>query len=252
MGTSQTTTTQKSRYLEGASGREFKTRHHRRNSLHFKDRRSLAHDAQRLASLENLLSLLPIVVETRLLETDSRHDSRSGTNGSWKKKAPTAAILDSQSVRTASQPGLRGFDAGKKITGRKRHVLVDTLGYILGLNVTPANVQDRDGARMLLNNVLSVAFGWIKLIWADGGYSGQLVEEVSSIPRHRKVRLEIVKRSDNTKGFKVLPKRWIVERTFGWLIQSRRLVRDYEVNISHSEAMIYISMTKRMLNRIAC
>ena len=177
-----------------------------------------------------------------------------GNGRAWplEKKAPTAAILDSQSVRTASQPGLRGFDAGKKITGRKRHILVDTLGFLLGLKVTQADVQDRDGARLLLWSVLSVAFGWIKLIWADGGYSGQLVDEVASLPRHRNVKLEIVKRSDSGKGFKVLPKRWIVERTFGWLIQSRRLVRDYEVKISHSESMIYLSMTKRMLNRIAC
>ena len=96
-----------------------------------------------------------------------------------------------------------------------------------------------------------MAFGWLKLIWADGGYSGKLVREVEEIPRHRRVKLEIVKRSDDIKGFKVLPKRWIVERTFGWLIQSRRLVRDYEVKIEHAEAMIYLSMSKRMLERIA-
>ena len=167
-----------------------------------------------------------------------------------KKKAPTAAIIDSQSVRTASQPGVRGFDAGKKITGRKRHVLVDTLGNILALKVTTADVQDRDGARLLLN-VLAIAFGWLKVIWADGGYSGALVEHVASIRRHRRVNLEIVKRSDDIKGFKVLPKRWIVERTFGWLIQSRRLVRDYEVKIEHSESMIYLSMSKRMLSKLA-
>jgi len=129
--------------------------------------------------------------------------------------------------------------------------MVDTLGYLLGLKVTTADVQDRDGARMLLSGILSVAFGWIKLIWADGGYSGKLVDEVAAIPRHRKVKLEIVKRSDKVKGFTILPKRWIVERTFGWLIQSRRLIRDYESTIAHSESMIYISMTKRMLARIA-
>ncbi len=104
---------------------------------------------------------------------------------------------------------------------------------------------------MLLVGVLSMAFGWIKLIWADGGYSGKLIEDVATIERHRKVKLVIVKRSDSINGFTVLPKRWIVERTFGWLIQSRRLVRDYEVNINHSESMIYISMTKRMLARLA-
>ena len=166
------------------------------------------------------------------------------------KKAPTAAIIDSQSVRTASQSGVRGYDAGKKITGRKRHVLVDTQGNILVLKVTTADVQDRDGAKLLLN-VLTMAFGWLMLIWADGGYVGKLIEHVAEIPRHRRVKLEIVKRSDDVKGFKVVPKRWIVERTFGWLIQSRRLIRDYEVKIEHSEAMIYLSMSKRMLARIA-
>jgi transposase len=125
------------------------------------------------------------------------------------------------------------------------------LGFLLALKVTTADVQDRDGARMLLVGVLSMAFGWIKLIWADGGYSGKLIEDVATIERHRKVKLVIVKRSDSINGFTVLPKRWIVERTFGWLIQSRRLVRDYEVNINHSESMIYISMTKRMLARLA-
>ena len=128
--------------------------------------------------------------------------------------------------------------------------MVDTQGNILALKVTTADVQDRDGAQMLFN-VLSVAFGWLKLIWADGGYAGKLVEHVAAIPRHRRVRLEIVKRSDDIKGFKVLPKRWIVERTFGWLIQSRRLIRDHEVRIEHSEAMIYLSMSKRMLARMA-
>lgn len=184
------------------------------------------------------------------LGADSPRHPGHGPPRSWKKKAPTAAIIDSQSVRTASQSGVRGYDAGKKITGRKRHVLVDTLGNILALKVTTADVQDRDGAKLLLN-VLTVAFGWLMLIWADGGYSGKLIEHVAQLPRHRRVKLEIVKRSDDVKGFKVVPKRWIVERTFGWLIQSRRLVRDYEVKIEHSEAMIYLSMSKRMLARIA-
>lgn len=167
------------------------------------------------------------------------------------KKAPTAAIIDSQSIRTASQPGVRGFDAGKKITGRKRHVLADTRGNLPGLHVTAADVQDRDGAQSLLSRLLETSCGWLKLIWADGGHSGKLAEEIAQISRHRKVKLEIVKRSDEMKGFKVLPKRWIVERTFGWLIQSRRLIRDYEVKIEHSEAMICLSMAKRMLTKIA-
>lgn len=116
--------------------------------------------------------------------------------------------------------------------------------------MTPADVQDRDGARLLMT-ILTTVYGWLKLIWADGGYAGQLVVEVARLKRHRQIDLEIVKRSDDVKGFKVLPKRWIVERTFGWLIQSRRLIRDHEVKIEHSEALIYLSMTKRMLARIA-
>ena len=183
-----------------------------------------------------------------ILGTDSPRHPGHGTPRNWKQKTPTAATIDSQSVRTASQSGVRGYDAGKKITGRKRHVLVDTLGNILALKVTTADVQDRDGAKLLLN-VLTMAFGWLMLIWADGGYAGKLIEHVAAIPRHRRVKLEIVKRSDDVKGFKVVPKRWIVERTFGWLIQSRRLIRDHEVKIEHSEAMIYLSMSKRMLAR---
>jgi transposase len=125
------------------------------------------------------------------------------------------------------------------------------MGFLLGLLVTDASVQDRDGGRLLLESLLARAFGWLKLIWADGGYAGRLVEQIAAIPRHRKVRIEIVKRSDAVKGFKVLPKRWIVERTFGWLIRNRRLVRDYEAHIMHSESMIYISMARLMLARIA-
>lgn len=130
-------------------------------------------------------------------------------------------------------------------------MLVDTLGFILLLHVTSADVQDRDGARLLLLEKLKKTFGWLKVIWADGGYTGKLVGEIAAIIRHRRLKLEIIKRSDNVKGFKILPKRWIVERTFGWLIQSRRLVRDYEVLTLHSESMIYLSMSKIMLRRIA-
>jgi len=175
----------------------------------------VAHDPQRYATLENGLSLLPTVGETRCLAQvyDALRDLARSQTG---KKAPTAAILDSQSVRTASQPGIRGYDTGKKVVGRKRHVLVDTNGFLLGISATEVSVQDRDRARDLLGRVLVGGFGWLKRIWADGGYAGQLVGDVASLPRHRKLELEIVKRSDTVKGFKVLPKRWIVERTFGW------------------------------------
>lgn len=168
---------------------------------------------------------------------------------SKRRTNPSAAILDSQSVKIADQPGERGFDAGKKIAGRKRHLLVDTLGLILAVVVTPASVQDRDGARILLC-FLQNCFSSLKIIWADGGYAGQLVNWLWQLRSQRKIRLEIVNRSKNQIGFKILPKRWIIERTFAWLMKSRRLRCDYEQLIACSEAMIHISMIRLMLRRL--
>ena len=125
---------------------------------------------------------------------------------------------------------------------------MDTLGLILLAQVQSANQQDRDGAKSLLVE-LEKRYGWIKLIWADGGYAGKLVQWVWSLARHRKIRLQIVKRSDDQKGFKILPKRWIVERTFGWLAKSRRMSKDYETSTESSLAMIHITMIRLMLAR---
>ena len=164
--------------------------------------------------------------------------------------APTAAIIDSQSVKTPDQAGKRGYDAGKKIKGRKRHLAVDTLGLILSLVITSAAVQDRDAAKSLIKGLVE-RFGRLQIIWADGGYLGALVGWVKQLRPFGKLRLEIIRRCDQVKGFKVLPKRWIVERTFGWFFKSRRLCRDYEVRLDHSEAMIRICMIRLMLKRLA-
>lgn len=167
-----------------------------------------------------------------------------------RKVAPTAAIVDSQSVKTPDQAGERGYDAGKKIKGRKRHLAVDSLGLILGLLITSAAVQDRDAAKPLLRELVRL-FGRLQIIWADGGYLGKLVWWVKQLRPYGKLHLEIVRRCDRVKGFKVLPKRWIVERTFGWFYKSRRLCRDYEVRLDHSEAMIRICMIRIMVRRLA-
>lgn len=133
------------------------------------------------------------------------------------------------------------------MNGRKRHLVVEALGLILAVVVHPANIQDRDGAKLVLKKLL----GWfprLQLIWADGGYAGQLVDWTASVGQWV---LEIVKRSDDLKGFVVLPRRWIVERTFGWLGRYRRLSKDYEELPDTSENLILLAMTNLMLRRLA-
>ena len=162
---------------------------------------------------------------------------------------PTAAILDSQSVKPAAQAGERGYDAGKKSKGRKRPLLVDTLGLILQVVVTPASVQDREGARAVLA-LLAHWFSRRRVVWGDGGDAGSLVEWLWQVRTQRKIRLEIVKRHKQPRGFVVLPKRWIVERTLGWLMKNRRRRCDDEQLMETSEAMIRIAMIRLMLRRL--
>ena len=163
-------------------------------------------------------------------------------------KHPTAGCLDSQSVKCTAVAGVRGYDSAKNVTGRKRHLLVDTLGLLLVVVVTTACVQERDGAKLLFQR-LTGACKKLRRIWVDGGYRGPTLRDW--VAQHCRFCLEVVLRTDDQKRFVVLPRRWVVERTFAWLNHHRRLSKDYERLPATSEALIYIAMIRLMLRRLA-
>lgn len=177
----------------------------------------------------------------RLREAVRRAESRS--------PEPSAAIVDSQSVKADATVILasRGYDAGKKINGRKRHLLTDALGLLLAVLVTPASTTDRDAARILLP-AAKKRLPRLSRVWADGGYRGHPQDWAA---QHLGLVLDVVRRSDDVSGFPVLPRRWVVERSFAWFLRSRRLVRDYERRTDTSEAVILWSMTMLMSRRLA-
>lgn len=163
---------------------------------------------------------------------------------------PSAAVIDAQTVLTAEGGAARGYDAGKRTRGRKRHLVVDTGGLVLAVAVTSASVQDRLGARTVLEAARQ-RFPLLGLVWADQGYANRVDSTLIGWCARRGMRMEIVRKPEGVKGFQVLPRRWVVERTFAWLGRCRRLGRDHERKPEHAEAMIKIAMIRLMAARLA-
>ena len=165
-----------------------------------------------------------------------------------RKLEPSAIIINSQSVKTTEAGEMRGYDAGKKVKGCERHIIVDTLGNLLEVAVHAANIQDHDGAWLLLRRLGQETKDAVQRIWADGAYDGQVAgwvrEKMGAL-------LEVIPSLPKQRGFQALPRRWVVERTLGWLNRYRRLSKDYERLVSSSQGMVYIASIQTLLKRLA-
>src|SRR6201997_2693025 len=165
-----------------------------------------------------------------------------------REPSPSAGVIDSQSVKTTEAGGPRGFDAAKKIKGRKRHVVTDTTGLLLGGEVHPADMQDRDGAPLVIAAIHDL-FPWLRHLFADSAYAGDKL--LNTLSKLGNWTIEIVRRMADTIGFEVLPRRWVAERTLAWLNRNRRLAKDFEATIASAKAWLYLASVQLLIRRLA-
>jgi len=165
-----------------------------------------------------------------------------------REASPSACVIDSQSAKTTESGGPRGFDAGKKVKGRKRHILTDTLGLMIEAVVHTADIQDRDGGPLVLKHIRE-RYPFLSHVFADGGYAGE--QFAGKLAETRKWSIEIIKRSDTAKGFVLLPRRWVVERTLAWLNRNRRLAKDFESTIESATAWLFLASVQLLTRKLA-
>jgi transposase len=202
---------------------------------------------ERVSAPPDRLPLLPDLALCRRVGADARHPAWGSARGFGPYAGAQCGDHRQSDGKDHRKRGVRGYDGGKRIRGRKRHIVVDVLGLLLVVMVHSAGIQDRDGAKSVLR-ALVARFPGLQLIWADGGYAGKLVTWVATV---RQRTLVIVKRPRHTRGFQVVQWRWIVERTFGWLNRSRRLSKDFEALPETTETWMRIAMIQLMVRRLA-